>query len=119
MLRSGRLIIDDISEATREFNGEYEKKTNDELQTQYWLGNLIGVKTIQTELMKGDIMTGFEIIAGLPLETQQNIYIAETTIKLGNCAEKRSYVAVLDGVNIRLTGLYKWNGEKWEDKDNG
>ena len=65
------------------------------------------------ELQKGDTLTGFEIIASLPIEEQRNIYIKETVIEKGSCASVRGYEAVLNRGNIILTALYTWNGERW------
>ena len=118
MLKSGRLIEKSIIEIKNGF--EQIQKANIEdggEDTEYCEGAVDVSETIRmhTEISEGDIMTGWEIIAGLPLEEQLVIsidgsgcikdYIASTDSCDCDCAECFSE---------RLNKLYRWNGESWE-----
>lgn len=99
MLRSVRLVLDDLY-------SEYGQFETDDVLEPVMDGYL--------RLHEGDIMTGWEIIAGLPVETQRNIYLEETVKRSGNCASVRAFRAVLNSGKIFLNSLYRWNGDAWE-----
>ena len=64
---------------------------------------------IETQIQTGDIMTGWEIIASLPLEEQTDSEIAFSRFQ-------KMFMAVwVDHPFVEtLCCLYRWNGESWE-----
>lgn len=63
--------------------------------------------SIIIEVQEGDIMTGFEIIASMPLEEQRNIIT-------GLCNGEGATARQPKGQTIYLKLLYRYNGEEWE-----
>ena len=96
MLRSSRLMANELDEHSLLFRSDMKERGK-------W------------DVQPGDTMTGWEIMAGLPLEEQLVIsidgsgcikdYIASTDSCDCDCAECFSE---------RLNKLYRWNGESWE-----
>ena len=72
-------------------------------------------RLIHFELQKGDQMTGFEIIASLPLEEQQKIKRhacpEDFGLKNGKCTgeEYQCRPCLIQALN----SLYTWNGKEW------
>lgn len=97
MLKSARLIVENIKELTK---GLIEHVSDPEA--------IGAVESIQTELQPDDTMTGFEIIASLPLEEQKRIGISKLDNRVGAYVERQF---------IKLKLLYKWNGKEWEVYD--
>jgi len=99
MLRSARLI----SQSKDELLDMFEKAD----MSDYIEGAIDALKAvdIHTEIFKGDIMTGWEIIASLPLEQQKTL----KGIQEGLEGYGFTFNEVFD-----MCALYRWNGEAWE-----
>lgn len=105
MLRSARLI----SQSKDELLDMFEKAD----MSDYIEGAIDALKAvdIHAETLKGDIMTGWEIIASLPLEQQKTFKgIQEGLEGYGfTFTEHPDVNEVFD-----MCALYRWNGEAWE-----
>ena len=111
MLRSSRLIDENIVEATR-----YTKER--ERRDEFWKGAISAFKNIMLDVQPGDRMTGWEIIASLPLEKQMNI-----SHSLSNFPEPMRMTVEKGNQNIivyvrmirALNKLYEWTSTGWKE----
>ena len=60
----------------------------------------VSIKSIDINVKQGDIMTGWEIIAGLPLETQKDVIKVQQWFRFN--------------LGAQYGGFYRWNGDAWE-----
>ncbi len=63
---------------------------------------------------KGDTMTGWEIIAGLPVEEQKKMFICNMPDIMQQAYENVNELLAVDGLCVVLSNFYRWNGESWE-----
>lgn len=73
-------------------------------------------------LQPGDTMTGWEIIAGLPLEEQASIpcpihYLDKNNIRSREDFECHEFTDCGECISRWCGALYRWNGESWEVVD--
>ena len=64
----------------------------------------------ELEIQKGDEMTGFEIIAQLPVEDQVDI---GNVISLMSAIRAKTFYSAEDFYDA-LAAFYKWNSKEWE-----
>lgn len=122
MYKSPRLI-NEIIDNQLEYGKilkKYDVETSREAK-EYCNGHSRGLETckMSLEVCAGDIMTGFEIIASLPLEEQRDL-------RWGHVPDAFSIVSEQEydkigskgsGCITALQQRYKWNGESWEIYD--
>lgn len=66
-------------------------------------------------IQRGDRMTGWEIIASLPLDEQQQMMYAEIPEYMKQCQNSTMINALnkVEGIIFALDTLYEWNGKEW------
>lgn len=108
MYRPSRLIVQDVEDAKKVI-------PNILVMNESMRGAAsAAIDCIETELQEGEPVTGFEIIASLPIEEQQEIWCGNLPEPLDKVMQERwKKVSELAAVLFALRSLYTWNGTKW------
>jgi len=114
-MRSARLIINDMNRFIKV--GEDIANERSAFQSALSKYAVSILREIPTDITPGDQMTGWEIIASLPMEEQLGEKLKETISKLTNLI---GYGHIFEQTKIcnifeALSTLFEWDGERWNE----
>jgi hypothetical protein len=116
-MRSARLIKGAIEKVKTQYR-DMQGLTAGNKEKWHVDGGNDALGCIHIDLQPGDEMTGWEIMASLPIEEQQDIFHYDELPEPILTELKRIWnsktISLRDGYMHALCALYLWNGKAWE-----